>query len=184
MINIPARLPAFLWLCIKPQKRFAFAVIGTALLCAILRNLAGPYFFKCIVDIVAKMQGQAGMLQEIAPPAAIFLALLVSESVNFRLTDWLMLRLLPAVRQRAILMLAAHLKHHSSRMFQDNYAGSLSNKIFDVGNGAVSVLEKTDQALTGFASLLISVRDDTVRRGEGAAVAGLHRRSCASAADS
>ena len=157
MNNIPARLPAFLWLCIKPQKRFAFAVIGTALLFAVLRNLAGPYYFKCIVDIVAQMRGQTGMLQEIALPAAVFLGLLVTESVNFRVTDWLMLRLLPAIRQRAILMLAAHLKHHSSRMFQDNFAGSLSNKIFDVGNGAVSVLEKTDQALTGFASLLISV---------------------------
>jgi ATP-binding cassette subfamily B protein len=157
MTHIPARLPAFLWLCVKPQKRFAFAIIGTALLCAVLRNLAGPYFFKCIVDIVAKMEGHAGMLQEIALPAAVFLGLLVTESVNYRVTDWLMLRLLPAVRQRAVLMLAAHLKHHSSRMFQDNFAGSLSNKVFDVGNGAVSVLEKAEQAVTGFASLLIAV---------------------------
>ena len=132
-------------------------MIGTALICALLRNLAGPYFFKCIIDVVADMKGHAGMLQAVALPATIFLGLLISESINFRLTDWLMLRLLPAVRQRAILTLSAHLKHHSSRMFQDNYAGSLSNKVFDVGNGAVSVLEKTDQALTGFASLLVSV---------------------------
>ena len=157
MTDIPARLPEFLWLCIKPQKWFAFALTGTALIVALLRNLAGPYFFKCIIDVVAQLNGQAGMLQAIALPATIFLGLLVTESINFRVTDWLMLRLLPAVGQRAILMLSAHLKHHSSRMFQDNYAGSLSNKVFDVGNGAVSVLEKTDQALTGFASLLIAV---------------------------
>lgn len=157
MTELPARLPAFLWFCIKPQKWLAFALVCTALLFALLRNLAGPYFFKCIIDVAAKRNGQAGMLQAIAMPAAIFLALLVSESVNFRVADYLMLRLFPAVRQRAILVLSSHLKHHASKMFQDNFAGSLSNKVFDVGNGAVSVMEKLYQAIAGFASLLISM---------------------------
>lgn len=141
MTELPARLPTFLWFCIKPQKWLAFALVCTALFIALLRNLGGPYFFKCIIDVAADMKGQAGMLQAIAMPAAIFLGLLVTESVNFRVADCLMLRLFPAVRQRAILVLSSHLKHHASKMFQDNFAGSLSNKVFDVGNGAVSVME-------------------------------------------
>ena len=157
MTPIPAELPRFLWHCIKPQKWHALAIVLTALICALLRNLAGPYFYRQIVDGVAHLGGQAGMVRAIVPPALMFLGMLLSESINFRVTDWLMKRLLPAVRQRASLLLFWHLQHHSSRMFQDNYAGSLTNKLFDVSNGAVSVLEKTDQALTGCASLLIAV---------------------------
>jgi ABC-type phosphate transport system permease subunit len=83
--------------------------------------------------------------------------MLLGESINFRVADWLMMRLFPAMRQRASLMLFGHVQHHSSRMFQDNYAGSLANKLFDVSNGTVSVLEKSDQAVTTCASLLIAV---------------------------
>jgi ATP-binding cassette subfamily B protein len=157
MTPIPTQLPGFLWMCIRPQRWHALAVVCTALVCALLRNLAGPYFYKQIVDIAANLHGHADMLKAILFPALVFLGMLLGESINFRVTDWLMMRLLPALRQRATLMLFGHLQHHSSRMFQDNYAGSLTNKLFDVSNGAVSVMERLDQALSGGASLLISV---------------------------
>ena len=157
MTPIPAELPRFLWLCIKPVKWHALALACSSLVCALLRNLAGPYFYKQIVDTVAKLGGQADLAQALALPALFFLGMLLCESINFRVADWLMMRLFPAVRQRASLLLFGHLQHHSSRMFQDNYAGSLANKLFDVSNGAVSVLEKIDQAVTACASLLIAV---------------------------
>lgn len=157
MTPIPAELPRFLWLCIKPLKWHALALACSSLVCALLRNLAGPYFYKQIVDTVAKLGGQADLAQALALPALFFLGMLLCESINFRVADWLMMRLFPAVRQRASLLLFGHLQHHSSRMFQDNYAGSLANKLFDVSNGAVSVLEKIDQAVTACASLLIAV---------------------------
>lgn len=157
MTPVPAELPRFLWLCIRPHKWHALALVGTALVCGLLRNFARPYFTKCIIDIVGHQSGNAEMLQAIMLPSLIFLGMLVSESINLRVSDWLMMRLFPAVRQHAALLLFGHLQHHSSRMFQDNYAGSLSNKLFDVSIGAVSVLDKSNQALAGCASLLISV---------------------------
>lgn len=157
MNPIPAELPRFLWLCIKPQKWHAFILVASALICALLRNLAGPYFYKQIIDTAARLGSHPDLLQALAWPALFFLCMLLGESINFRLADWLMLRLFPAVRQRASLMLFAHVQHHSSKMFQDNYAGSLTNKLFDVSNGAVAVLEKTDQFVATCASLLIAV---------------------------
>jgi ATP-binding cassette subfamily B protein len=157
MTPIPTGLTRFLWLCIKPLKWHALALACSALLCALLRNLAGPYFYKQIVDAVARLGDQSGMASALALPALFFLGMLLCESINFRMADWLMMRLFPAVRQHATLLLFGHLQRHSSSMFQDNYAGSLTNKLFDVSNGAVSVLEKIDQAVTICASLLIAV---------------------------
>lgn len=69
MTPIPAELPRFLWLCIKPQKWHALTLVASALICALLRNLAGPYFYKQIVDTAARLGGHPDLLQALAWPA-------------------------------------------------------------------------------------------------------------------
>ena len=158
MTDIPANLRQFLWHCIKPQKWHAIALIGTAFTDALLLTLVGPYYLKRIVDAVAESYSNRGdLLPAILASACIYVSLFACAAFNHRLTDWIVLRSIPTVRQRAILVMFAHLKRHSSRMFQDSFAGNLSNKIFDVANGAVAILEKLDQAVAGCASLGIAL---------------------------
>ena len=151
----PKSMKQFLWHYVKPQKNLIFCLIFTAVFHALLVNLIGPYFLKRIVDVIA--QSGPEITTEILTPAIAYVALFACSATNFRCRDWANIHLYPAMHQRIILAMFRHLKRHSSRMFQDNFAGNLSNKIFDIANGTITIFERLDDTVNCVAGLLIAL---------------------------
>jgi ATP-binding cassette subfamily B protein len=157
MTPIPTNLRQFLWHCTKPHRKVVAFIICTGVIDAVFLNLLGPYCLKRIIDALVEASTGPQAITSILMSSVIYVFLWLGVLSNLRVTDWLRMRLLPAVRQTIILHLFQHLKRHSTRMFQDNFAGDLSNKIFDVTDGGTTILERLDQAFTCCASLVIAL---------------------------
>src|SRR5262249_47450915 len=76
--------------------------------------------------------------------------------LNMRLLDWAKLRLFPSLRQDAMSGMFAYLNQHSHLYFQNNFAGSLINKIVDMQGGIIDILTILDDAYAQLLGLTIA----------------------------
>jgi ATP-binding cassette subfamily B protein len=152
------RLSKFFWHIIGPRQAWLWGLLATEFVGALVMNLVGPYFLKKIIDAAAAAnEFRAGLRAMVDGPGLIYVSLFLVAAVNYRAMDWMRRALLPLVRQHIILDMFAYIKRHSSRMFADNFAGSLSNMIFDMANGAVSIFSRSVEMFGGAAVLVIGV---------------------------
>lgn len=157
MTPIPANLRQFLWDCASTQKTTVSIAVCTGIIDALFLNLLGPYCLKIIIDAIASAPIGPSATAAVLVPGTFYVLSWVVASINCRFHDWIRMRLLPAVRQTIILQLFKHLKRHSTRMFQNNFAGDLSNKLFDVADGGTTILERLDDALACCVSLVFAL---------------------------
>ena len=74
-----------------------------------------------------------------------------------RLLDWVKLKLFPSLRQDVMSKMFAYLNQHSHDYFQNNFAGSLINKIVDMQGGIVDILTILDDVYAQVLGLIIAV---------------------------
>lgn len=142
---------------IKPYKVFIglFAVI--ALFWAVTNTLL-PYTLKVIIDKAVAYQGdKSNVFKEMQPYIFIYIALWVGLGLNMRLLDWVKLRLFPSLREQSMSKMFAYLNQHSHQYFQNNFAGSLINKIGDMQGGLVDILTIIDDVFAQILGLTIAI---------------------------
>ena len=61
-----------------------------------------------------------------------YIALWMGLCLNMRVLDWVKLKLFPNLREDVMSQMFNYLNQHSHRYFQNNFAGSLINKITDM----------------------------------------------------
>lgn len=135
-------------------------LIALLTLCLIYGSLfmvLSPYLLKRIIDSVAQYPGE---LSEIWSHVAFwvysYLANLIVAMVAFRGIDWVELKLYPSLRRHIILNLFGYLLGQSHNYFQNNFSGSLSNKINDMHHGIAGVIRKIDHAFFGIVMIVIA----------------------------
>jgi ATP-binding cassette subfamily B protein len=107
-----------------------------------------PYMLKVIIDRLTNARAAAAVTAaEITAPALLYVIAWAVAAINFRFTDWVKIRFFPAIRQDIIHSMFNYLNNHSYSYFQNNFAGSLSNKISDMNSGIIALLGKFDEAL-------------------------------------
>ncbi|MBL0318615.1 MAG: ABC transporter ATP-binding protein [Alphaproteobacteria bacterium] len=75
--------------------------------------------------------------------------------VTFRFYDYIVLKLLPNLRRDIQQQMLMYLEGHSYTYFQNNFAGSLSNKVTDMMRGISEiVLMSTDTFLASFLGVM------------------------------
>lgn len=153
MEPLPKRLLPFFWHFIKPHKGFMGGLFLTGLLWGIHNSLS-PYLLKLIIDAIAS---QTALTSAIWLPAVGYIAGWCIMALNFRGRDWIILRLFPAIRRDIINAMFAYLNRHSHSFLQNNFAGSLSNKIMDMAGSTASLFSKADEASACIFAFLISL---------------------------
>ena len=153
--TIPTSLPQFLIHCIKPYKWYMISFFITGLYWGIHTSLA-PYLLKLIIDAIAADDASQQFLQTIKIPAIGYILLFLTGAINFRIVDWLKLRMFPAVKKAITLNMFAYLKQHSHSYFQNHFSGSLSNKITDMVGGVIFILNQIDEAFAQLAAVIIA----------------------------
>jgi ATP-binding cassette subfamily B protein len=109
---------------------FGFFLVG--LLWAIDMSLS-PYLLKVIIDTVIKYSAdQSSMIAAILLPAVVYASMSIIINLNFRLYDYVNLRLYPNLRATMESDLVTYLLHHSHTFFQNTFAGSVTKKITDM----------------------------------------------------
>nr|WP_234464655.1 ABC transporter ATP-binding protein [Stutzerimonas stutzeri] len=134
---LPSRPVAFLWhyICTRPWHFGGLlALIIGAASCAV----AVQYGMKLLVDAMA--QGTADRASaNVWWPLGLFIGLIVTENVLWRLGGWLGCRTVVASVVDIRVDLFKHLTGHPMRYFTEHFAGSLGNRISAVGQAAGAI---------------------------------------------
>lgn len=150
-------LTHFILQVLKPYKRYVFMFGLIALYWAINNSLA-PYILKIIIDKVVSSEGNRQAVWHAVQPYVLFyIALWIGIAFDMRLLDWVKMRAFPSIRQDLMNKMFDYLTEHSYRYFQNNFAGSLSNKIGDMHSGVISILTTLDDAFAQLLGLIVAI---------------------------
>lgn len=147
----------FLWQIIKPYKRYMFCLWLIAIYWGINNSLS-PYVLKLIIDRVVAFSGdKAQIFTAVQFLIMLYIGLWIGIAIAMRLLDYVRLRLFPSIRFDIISKMFAYLNQHSYRYFQNNFAGSLSNKILDMQSGVTTIFTTLDDAFAQCIGLLVAI---------------------------
>ncbi len=136
-LPLPSRPVAFLWhyICARPWHFGGLlALIIGAASCAV----AVQYGMKLLVDAMAQGTADRGAAN-VWWPLGLFIGLIVTENVFWRLGGWLGCRTVVASVVDIRVDLFKHLTGHPMRYFTEHFAGSLGNRISAVGQAAGAI---------------------------------------------
>lgn len=134
---LPSRPVAFLWryVCARPWHFSGLlALIIGASSCAV----AVQYGMKLLVDAMAQ-GGSDRASANVWFPLGLFIGLIVTENVFWRLGGWLGCRTVVASVVDIRVDLFKHLTGHPMRYFTEHFAGSLGNRISALGAAAGAI---------------------------------------------
>lgn len=154
---LPKKLLPFFWYFIRPYKWLAFGLFSTGLLWGI-HNSFTPYLLKLIIDRIAAYQGdKTAIISLIQWPFIGYILMWTLMACNFRFNDWMKLQLFPNIRRDIINHMFTYLNRHSQTYFQNNFAGSLTNKITDMAGSTASIFTQIDDGLANILAFFIAL---------------------------
>ncbi len=127
---LPSRLFCFIWHYVKQHRLAQVGLFVVALSWAIELTLT-PYLMKRIIDVAAAPH-PSDLVSHILWPCLLYGAMSLWMNLNFRLYDYINLRIYPAIKRNIGQDMFNYLMFHSYAFFQNNFAGTLTKKIFDM----------------------------------------------------
>ncbi|MBL0318500.1 MAG: ABC transporter ATP-binding protein [Alphaproteobacteria bacterium] len=151
METLPKHLLPFFLHFIKPYKWYVVGLFSVALSWATHVSLL-PYVLKLLIDTVTAYSNDLPHLgRAVMWPVCGYVGLSVMIGITFRFYDYLVMKLLPNIKRDVQQQMLMYLEGHSYTYFQNNFAGSLSNKISDMMRGISEIiLMTTDTFLASF----------------------------------
>lgn len=151
------QLKKFFLSIIKPYKWYMVGLFFTGFYWG-LNNALSPFILKVIIDKVVTLEGNKDvLLSTLRPYILLYISLWVLIAVDMRFLDWIKLNLRPCVRKDVINQMFAYLTQHSPHYFQNNFAGSLTNKISDMHSGITTILMRLDDCFALGICLVIAI---------------------------
>lgn len=130
-----------------------------AVVCGIfwaIESSASPYVLKYIVDTISIYDGSLDKLWEVLLiPVILYAFLWIIRALSIRVSEWCALKTYPSMTLDITVAMFSYLKDHSHQYFQNNFAGSLQNKISDMAAGSTAMIRKVEEALA--QCILVSV---------------------------
>ena len=150
-------LTQFILQVLKPQKGYLAIFAVVALFWAITNTLQ-PYVLKIIIDIVTNFQGdKVAVFPLIQPYVFLYIFLWIVLCLDMRLLDWVKLKLFPSLSQDIMSRMFSYLNLHSHHYFQNNFSGSLVNRILDMQDGVEDILTILDDSYAQILGLIVAV---------------------------
>jgi len=150
-------LSVFIFTILKPYKTWIFLMALIGLMWAFI-NTFTPYILKMIIDHVLNYQGN---MKDLVNSAFwllwAYIGIWVSLAVSMRFLDWIKLKFFPSIREDIMRKMFGYLNLHSYQYFQNNFAGSLINKITDMQGGVIEILTVLDDLYAQMLGILVAV---------------------------
>lgn len=154
--NTQQSLTQFIVSLLKPYKSYLAIFAFVALVWAITNTLL-PYILKIIIDKAVATAGDRSSFALIQPYIFLYIAVWIGLCLDMRLLDWVKMKLFPNLRQDTMEKMFAYLNQHSHQYFQNNFAGSLINKISDMQGGIIEILTTLDDMYAQLLGLIIAI---------------------------
>ncbi len=146
----------FIFNILKPYKGYLAIFVFVALFWSIVNTLL-PYILKIIIDKVVDFQGdKASVFSIIQPYIFLYIILFMLLCVDLRLLDWAKLKLFPSLRQDTMSKMFTYLNQHSHHYFQNNFVGSLINKVMDMQAGIIDILSILNDVYAQVLALIVA----------------------------
>lgn len=144
---------AFIKKMIRPYPIPILIMFLVALFWAVDLSLR-PYLLKIILDGVANTPAKT-IFHTLAVPISLYFLLTLVLNAIFRFYDYYVtIKMIPPLRRRIVHYIFSHLIEHSHHYFQNNFAGSLANKVNDL---AANVPELVQIILDRFLSIFLAL---------------------------
>ena len=116
------------------------------------------YAMKLIIDRVSSSGNSESLFSEVMFPALLYVGLYFTLGFVFRFYDWLLIKTFPEMEIKITDEIFDYLKKHSYSYFQNNFAGSLGNKINDISKSTGKIISQLiDHFLARALALIIGV---------------------------
>lgn len=130
--HLPHHLTPFVWRYLKNKKWYLAGFIFVSLVWAIEMSFS-PYLLKVIIDIVIEHgHDKSKIVFALSIPAILYALMSIIINLNFRLYDWINLKLYPDLKSSIDKDMFSYLLDHSYSFFQNTFAGNLTKKIADM----------------------------------------------------
>lgn len=162
--KLPDKLIPFIWRYLKSKKRYLAGFVLVSLIWAIEMSLS-PYLLKVIIDTVVNYsQDNQKIVTAIFIPALLYVLMTIIINFNFRLYDYINLRLYPYLKSSVDKDMFEYLMNHSHTFFQNTFAGNLTKKISDMAENIEPLISIPNEWFYPrlFAMLIASVTLFTV----------------------
>lgn len=129
----------FVWHYLRQHKlaQFGFFVVAVSWAAEVTIT---PYWLKRIIDVSTQYHGQ-DLIVHILWPCAIYASMSAWMNLNFRLFDYINLKLYPIIKANIAQDMFDYLMPHSYKFFQNNFSGSLTRKIFDMSTNVEHIIQ-------------------------------------------
>lgn len=114
-----------------------------------------PYILKVIIDTLVNYRGDpAHVFSEVMLHVSLYLFAWFTAMISFRALDLIERSLYPHIRRDILNKMFGHIVYQSHQYFQNNFSGSISNRMIDMQNGVVSILRKMDEVFFNIVFLI------------------------------
>ena len=144
MKNIPRSFTAFVIYHIKPYPMYVVGFIACATLSG-LSALLNPNLSKFIIDRLIEVNDVNETLNVTFWPALLFVANMELQHLTWRGMGFINIKIQPIIKNNIIILTFEYVIQHSSRFFQDNLAGEISNNISVLANNIERILHDMSQ---------------------------------------
>ena len=151
---MPKKFTAFSFLLhsIKPFKFYVGLHLFVVLYNAIDLSL-WPYLTKILIDKLAATP-HANVVAEVWPIALLLIIFTILPGFIWRICDFSWMNLTPAMKKKITVETTNYALQHSTTFFQNNFSGSLANKIRDLATCAPTMLMRI---LYSFLNVILSL---------------------------
>lgn len=150
MQSLPRAPLAFFWHFIKPYTLHLLYLVIAVTVIAACRTLL-PFEIKTIIDHITQDPTNTTIPWQ---PIIIYIALAELTNIAFRCFDGIVTKIMPDIRSQVRNSCYTYLLHHSYRYMQDHLAGSLGNKVLDMGQ---TVIQAIEMAFIPFLSTTLTI---------------------------
>ena len=139
-------LGIFIWGYLKKKKLYLFCFALVSIIWSVEISLS-PYLLKIIIDIVSKLPNDNEMLlSALLLPVILYISISLILNINFRIHDYVSLRLYPRLKADIIKDMYSYLIKHSDSFFQNSFSGGLTKKIFDMATNVELMIHTVTEA--------------------------------------
>lgn len=154
---LPRKLLPFFYGILKPYYPYIIGLVVIGVIQGLYVSMS-PYVMKLIVNKTLEFKHHGSEIWlELGAYFCLYMGLWIVIAINFRVKDWINLKLHPHVRRDIIHRMFGYLNLHSHSYFQNNFAGSLANKIGDMSSSAASILARGADMFGQTCLILIAI---------------------------
>lgn len=123
-------ISSFVLECLKPFKLGIIILLITGILWAIELSVT-PYITKIIIDKLSYITGE-NIIKELLKPVLFYFLLLIFIISMFRFNDFIWIKITYPLKRHVGEVVMKKMMEHSLTLFQNHFAGALSNRVREV----------------------------------------------------